>query len=226
VPETALSPKVIVTAALELLDEGGLHRFTMRALAQRLDTYPATIYWHVGNRGHVLSAVSDRVLDEAFATLPDPTTTPWDEWLRAFARTYRKAMQAHPAMATWGVTHFDAKVPASATLDAMVGVLTRAGFEGERLAGAYNAFIMSVVGWVGVELIADDPEVGSAPEELEQALHDLSSDEFPDLVANMPVLANQAMAFRWRGGITNPLDDGFEIALTTWIEGLRAQLEH
>ena len=44
----ALNTEEVVRTALALLDEVGLRGFTMRALAGRLGTYPATIYWHVG----------------------------------------------------------------------------------------------------------------------------------------------------------------------------------
>jgi len=84
--ERALSADQVVRAALALLDEVGLRGFTMRALADRLETYPATIYWHVGNRTEVLSAVGDMVLDEAMGALPDPDALPWDEWLAGRSR--------------------------------------------------------------------------------------------------------------------------------------------
>ena len=81
-----LDAGTVLRAALELLDEVGLRGFTMRALAQRLETYPATIYWHVGSRTEVLTAVGDLVLLEAMAELPDASSTPWEEWLAEFAR--------------------------------------------------------------------------------------------------------------------------------------------
>ncbi len=103
-------------------------------------------------------------------------------------------------------------------------VLTGAGFAGDDLVGAYNAFIGSMVGWVGVELIPDDPELGSDPIRMAAAVHDLPAADYPTVVANRDRLANQAIAFRWQGGAVNPLDAAFEFALATWIGGLRAQL--
>ena len=223
-PEQAINADEVVGAALDLLDDVGLHGFTMRALAQRLGTYPATIYWHVGSRGEVLSAASGRVLDTVFADLPDPTLTPWDAWLDAFARGYRRQMQSHPAIAAWGVTHFEARVPAPDGLEGIVGVFARAGFHDEALALAYNMFLGSLIGWIGVELIADDPELGSDPEQMEGSVRALDADDYPTIVANLDHLANHAFAFRWQGGIGNPLDAAFDFAVATWIVGLRAQL--
>jgi TetR/AcrR family transcriptional regulator, tetracycline repressor protein len=221
VVEQALNTDEVVRAALALLDEGGLNGFTMRALARRLGTYPATIYWHVGNRTEVLSVVSALVLDQVIAELPDPMSTPWDEWLIETARAYRRAMQLHPALAAWGVTHFEARVSVPDFVERVVSVLARAGFRGPELVGAYNAYVGSLIGWVGLELIADDPELGSDPERLEASVHELSADAYPTVVANLEHLADRAIAFRWHGGVSNPLDDAFEFALATWIDGLR-----
>ena len=60
----ALGPEAVVEAGLHVLDEVGLAAFSMRAVADRLGTYPATLYWHVGNRATLLAAVLDRVLSE------------------------------------------------------------------------------------------------------------------------------------------------------------------
>jgi TetR/AcrR family transcriptional regulator, tetracycline repressor protein len=225
VAERALNADEVVRAALALLDEVGLRGFTMRALAQRLGTYPATIYWHVGSRTDVLWAAGDLVLHEAMTGLPDPETTPWDEWLAETARAYRRVMQAHPALAQAAVTHLDAEVTVPDVLERVVGVLARAGFRGAPLAAAYNAYMGSLGGWVGMEMIADDPEMGSNPERMEASVHELSADDYPIIVANLDHLADQAFTFRWHGGATRPMNDAFEFALATWIEGLRAMLQ-
>ena len=206
-----------------MLDEAGLNGFTMRALARRLGTYPATIYWHVGNRTEVLSAVSALVLDRrAMAELPDPVSTPWDEWLIETAHAYRRAMQQHPALAVMGCHALRSAGAASPTPGASGGpCLPAPAFAAPDLVGAYNAYVGSLVGWVGLELIADDPELGSDPERLEASVHELSADAYPTVVANLEHLADRAIAFRWHGGVSNPLDDAFEFALATWIDGLR-----
>jgi len=149
--EHVLNPEEVVLAALALLDEVGLRGFTMRALAKQLDTYPATIYWHVGNRTEVLSAINRRVLSDMVLGVPDPASTSWDEWLIETARAYRKAMHAHPALATWAVTHFEARVSVPDFLERVAGVLSRAGFREAQLASAYNAYVGSLVGWIGME---------------------------------------------------------------------------
>jgi AcrR family transcriptional regulator len=59
-----LTPDQVIEAGLNLLDEVGIPSFSTRALAERLGTYPATLYWHVGNRSRLLAAIVDRALSE------------------------------------------------------------------------------------------------------------------------------------------------------------------
>jgi len=215
----------VVRVALELLDEVGLGGFTMRALATRLGTYPSTIYWHVGTRGVVLSEVGELVLQEAAHGLPDPRSTPWDDWLAINAHSYRRAMQAHPEVASWVVTHFEARVPVPWYLESILVSLAQAGFHGAGLVAAYNTYLGSLAGWVGIELIADDPGRGSDPESMRSSFDALSAQEFPTIGANRDHLSNRAFTFRWDGGASNPLDDAFDFAVRTWVEGLRVMLE-
>src|SRR5262249_8987086 len=113
----------------------------MRALADRLGAYPATIYWHVGGPADAVRAVGDLVIEEAWGALPDDESTPWDEWLASVAHLYRNAMKAHPTLAQVAITHFDPEVAVPDQLERVTAVLARAGFRGADLAGAYNAFI-------------------------------------------------------------------------------------
>ena len=217
----SLTADDVVRVALELLDEVGLRGFTMRALADRLDTYPATIYWHVGSRHAVLSRVNDLVLGSAFSELPDPAGLQWEDWMRAHAHVFRGAMHAHPALAAFAVGHLEAGVAVPESLEDLTLVLSRAGLRGPALAGAFNAYLGSLIGWVALELIPDDPEIGFDPEAMETSVRELPAESYPTLDANREHFADQAFAFRWHGGVSRPMDDAFSFALETWIGGLR-----
>lgn len=58
----------IVAAAVELLDEAGADRLTMRRLAERLETAATTLYLHVETKDDVL----DLALDAVFGEVPVP----------------------------------------------------------------------------------------------------------------------------------------------------------
>ncbi|MFF3442727.1 TetR/AcrR family transcriptional regulator [Streptosporangium sp. NPDC002721] len=61
----------IVAAAVELLDEEGADRLTMRRLAERLETAATTLYLHVETKDDVL----DLALDAVFGEVPVPSGT-------------------------------------------------------------------------------------------------------------------------------------------------------
>jgi TetR/AcrR family transcriptional regulator, tetracycline repressor protein len=214
----------VVRAALGLLDEAGLDAFTMRALAQRLGTYPATVYWHVGNRNDVLSAVLEVVFDEI--DLPDPAEAHWDDWLARLARDYRAVMHQHPDLGAWVASHFYGRVTAPRMTETILSVLEHAGFRGPRLACAFNTFVGSLIGWVATELIRVDGDLGDDWEQhYEQQVRSLSGDDYPTIAGNIDELADEVFSLRWHGGADRPLDASFAFALEVWLVGLRALLD-
>lgn len=215
-----LTRSQVVAAAVGLLDDAGLEGFTMRALAGRLGTYPATIYWHAGTRSELLALVSDDVLSRV--DRPDPGTTPWRLWLASVARSYRQVLHAHPAMATYFASRIVVSPPSLPLIEAILAVLQSAGFGGERLAHAYNTYVGSLVGWVSVELsqepVDEDWQQGFA--DTVRGLSD--STDFPTIAAHHAALADSVFTLRWHAGREQPLDDSFEVALDAWLTGLDA----
>lgn len=53
----------VLRGALDLLDEDGLDRLTMRRLAKRLDVQHGGLYWHFANKQALLDAIAERLLD-------------------------------------------------------------------------------------------------------------------------------------------------------------------
>ncbi|QKW23712.1 TetR/AcrR family transcriptional regulator C-terminal domain-containing protein [Kitasatospora sp. NA04385] len=90
-----LDREVIVTAAVRLLDEAGEAKFSMRALAARLDVTPMSLYWYVADKDDLLELALDVVAGEM--VLPEAGDgSDWESGLRALAVTWRAAMLAHP----------------------------------------------------------------------------------------------------------------------------------
>jgi TetR/AcrR family tetracycline transcriptional repressor len=198
-----LTPGDVVAAGVELLDDVGLAGFTTRALADRLGTYPATLYWHVGNRSQVLAAMVEHVLGEM--NVEDPRSVGWKEWLRHASGEYRRVVHAHPHLAPVLVSQLVVNAPATRLVETVLAVLDGAGFRGEDLASAFNAYVGSLVGWVSVELAASPPD--------------------PVIAANREYLADSVLTLRWHSGAERPLDASFEAAVEMWIDGLAARLE-
>lgn len=91
-PRVALSPERIAEAALRLIDEHGLERFSMRGLGARLGVEAMAIYHHFPSKGQVLDAVMDQLL--LGWHWPDEGTPL--QRLRAAVHSYRGLALAHP----------------------------------------------------------------------------------------------------------------------------------
>ncbi len=99
-----LSREAILDAALQIVDAEGLDALTMRRVSDALDTGPASLYAHVGDKDEMIEALLDRVSGEV--PLPeraDPDR--WQEQLKEIARSARAAYARHGdlARATLGI---------------------------------------------------------------------------------------------------------------------------
>ncbi len=66
-----LSRGRLVEVALELVQNEGLQALTMRGLAERLFVKPASLYWHVRDRGELVELLAAALMDEV--RLPRPS---------------------------------------------------------------------------------------------------------------------------------------------------------
>jgi TetR/AcrR family transcriptional regulator, tetracycline repressor protein len=190
----------------------------MRALAETLGVYPTAVYWHAGNKGELLNAVANAVLEEV--TLPDEGL-PWTRWLSEFARRFREAVQRHPNTAPLlGGT----LLLTPALLPGLEGVLRRLesiGFGGQELVQAYNAYFGYVVGYTINELSQKPEDVSHDWETLaEDYLGNLSPGTYPTIVENLQLLKNHAIAFRWISCQDSALLNSYEFGLEALLAGL------
>jgi TetR/AcrR family transcriptional regulator, tetracycline repressor protein len=214
-----LSGDDVVRAGLQLLDEQGLAGLKMRSLAERLGTYPATVYWHVGNRARLLAQVVDLVLEEI--EVPEAGRLAWPDWLAALAREYRRVMHRHPNVAGLVASQLVVSPPAIRLVETVLAVLAEAGMDGQALADAFNAYAGSVIGWVALELCSAPADAGEGwQDDFARTVRSVPAAEYPLIAANIDHLAGQAFALRWQGGSQRPMDEGFEAALRMWIAGL------
>jgi AcrR family transcriptional regulator len=87
----------IIAAGRELLEAGGLDAVTMQAVAERVGVRAPSLYKRLPNRGALLGAIGDAILNEVAAILaplalrPSPAPA-----LRAMAAAVRSYAHAHP----------------------------------------------------------------------------------------------------------------------------------
>jgi AcrR family transcriptional regulator len=121
-----LSHERIVGAALHLVDSEGLDALSTRRLAAELGVSGPSLYHHFATKDALLDAVVDAVVGEV--RLDMLGRDPWPDALRAWARSYRAALAAHPNLVPV-LAHGPGRRPNALRLaDAVFGALVDAGW--------------------------------------------------------------------------------------------------
>ena len=95
-PTTAkLDQARIRAAALALVDAEGLEGLSMRRLATALDVSAASLYFHYATKDELLEAVAADVLANVDTSA---FSSGWEPGVRAWARSLRAALAAHPRL--------------------------------------------------------------------------------------------------------------------------------
>ncbi|MES2176740.1 MAG: TetR/AcrR family transcriptional regulator C-terminal domain-containing protein [Gemmatimonadota bacterium] len=86
----------IVQASLELLEEGGIDKLSLRGVAQKLGMHPPGMYWYISSKQELIDLLATAILADAMGDVPaSGADETWDEWLTALAIGTRKALLAH-----------------------------------------------------------------------------------------------------------------------------------
>jgi AcrR family transcriptional regulator len=221
--ENKLSRDRICAAALELIDQNGLDRFSVRDLARSLSVYPTAIYWHMPNRNVVLAEVVGYALRNVYPATGHPQ---WKVWIRKLFEQYREAIQKHPNIAPLvGASLLSGSGIRPEMIEYILLALTQAGFTDDTIVDAYNVVIAAQVGYVTLELAAlpaEAPEKWAA--EYQQQIRTIDVLSYPMLARHLPKLANRAFILRWSNGTEHPMDDSFEFWVNVVLDGLSAAL--
>lgn len=212
-----LTRDAIVDAALALLDTDGLDGVTMRRLAQRLETAPATLYQHVGGKDELLELVLDRVCADVEIPAPGVGPDGWQEPLKELLRQTRKVLGAHQDLAYVMLGRVPTGPNALAGAEGMLAIMRAGGIPDEITAHAADAlalFVASVTYEDAIRrrLIGTAEEAKAYVASFHQYFSSLPTDRFPTLVA----MADRLTTF------DGDEDHGFEFALDVQIRGIAA----
>ena len=139
-----LSAERVLDAAMALADEIGIEAFTIRKLADALDTKPMTIYHHIPSK----EAIIDGLVDRVFAEIErPPADLPWQQAIRQRCVSARVALRRHP----WATPLMESRTnPGPETLghhDAVLECLFAAELPTELAAHAYALLDSYVYGF-------------------------------------------------------------------------------
>jgi AcrR family transcriptional regulator len=191
-PDGRITRDVVLAAALELIDQDGVDKLSMRRLGRVLGRDPMTAYRHAPNKAALLDGVAETILAQLKV---DPADPDWAAQLRAVARDYRALALAHPNVVPLLVTRplatpLGLRPPGTLRpLEDILALLTRAGFSGPDALHIYRALFGFLHGHVLNELqeLIDNPD--ETDDLLRLGLYRLPIREFPLLRSLAPALA-------------------------------------
>lgn len=155
-----LTRERVLDAAVELVERDGLPALTMRSLAAELGVAVTAIYWHVGNRDALLSALVDRV-GAAAGRVQARGSTP-EARVRSVARSLRRNLDAHRHLVAVAHEQGQTEVVFVEARRALRDAFAGGGLRGARRERAVHAVIHLVVGSV---LLARATERSPRPDE-------------------------------------------------------------
>ena len=199
-PTTAkLDQARIRAAALALVDAEGLEGLSMRRLATALDVSAASLYFHYATKDELLEAVAADVLANVDTAA---FTRGWEPGVRAWARSLRAALAAHPRLVPVLSHAPGRRTDALQRADDVHGGLVAAGWpprEATMIGAAAKYLVFGAALGSFAEGFAADPEV--------------YADRYPHLGQAHRLAARAAEVDR----------ESFEFALEQLIAGLRAR---
>jgi len=141
----ALNRETYVDAALQVIDDVGVDKLSMRNVASRLNVSAMAVYKHFPAKDDLLAAALEEFIARA-GVIPD-NNLPWDRWVEEAARGMYEALCRElswvPLLGTLRLGP-----QAAAVTDAFVKKLCVAGFTTEQALRAYFAVLQIVVGAV------------------------------------------------------------------------------
>lgn len=219
-----LTRQRVVEAAIALIDDAGLPGFSVRALARRLNVYPAALYWHVGgDKTNLLAEISGSLIASLMRSEDLPED--WRDTIRILFQRFRASVHQHPRAAPLLGPHIRSNgAPNAPWVEVILKALTQAGFEGQSLVDAFNAVVGALEGYITMELAADGATEGSEwVQAFDAGLNALDASRFPLVKQHLPQMYNRSFVMRWKSGDVAPLDEGYNFLIDALILGLEMQ---
>ena len=139
----SLTTERLATATLAVIDRDGLDALTMRAVAKELGMATMSLYRYVTDKDELEVLVVDHVLAGVDLTVPPGE---WRARVTELLTRVRKAVTAHAATAPLLLRHRHSVPTSLVQIEAMLAILTDAGFTGERRVIAQRTLIAYLFG--------------------------------------------------------------------------------
>jgi TetR/AcrR family transcriptional regulator, tetracycline repressor protein len=148
-PWGSLSREDIVDAAAAIVEAGGYEEMSIRSLAADLGVAPMSLYRHIRDKDDLLDEVVSRLLAPVWR--PAASEDNWQEWITEAAASLRQFLVSQPAALRVYLRHPVVSPAAVERMDAMIGVLRRAGLDEPAARAAYGALHTYTIGFAALE---------------------------------------------------------------------------
>ncbi|MFD7500822.1 TetR/AcrR family transcriptional regulator [Streptomyces sp. NPDC059850] len=181
-----LSHERIIATAVELLDRDGVHKLSMRRLAERLGAHATSLYWHVATKDDVL----DLALDAVFAELdlPEEHGASWLADVEAFMTGLRSVLLRHPWAAALASSRPLMGPHALRCSEFAYTALATGGFEGVHLSSAAATITHYVIGSASSEAVWRERTDEAATRSAVDAHLRARIGAYPTLAGHFPLL--------------------------------------
>ena len=203
--------KRVIDAALRLVDQGGLRKLTIRALADEVGAPPMTLYTHFTGKEQLLDHLFEGVLERLLETERRPT---WQQDLEGACRHGRGVLLAHPH---WHPLLARVTVPPLSLhfYDRLLERMCRDGFAPEAAMHAFYTALSFTLGSVLVERMMSAHHQPPVPVQQLALVRDMVPrmpvGAFPGVAAAAPIFG------LWS------FDAVFELGIRSLINGLEAK---
>lgn len=208
-PRTANRPSItleqIVASALKLIDESGLARLSMRALAKDLGVDVSTIYYYVPSKSKLSSLIVDQIMSGMDLTFDDPNLGT-AERLVAASQAFRTALMTHPRALPLVAARSLHTSTQLAGVELILGILHDAGFSPLEALAAVNAVGQTMMAISSLQMTQKEAE----PDDDDVPWGGLDEKDFPNL--------HKVMS----DGVYLGLETEFEIVIRSLISGIIA----
>jgi AcrR family transcriptional regulator len=212
-----LTQEAIVAAGIKVLDAEGLAGFSMRKVADELDTGAASLYWHVGSKDGLFDLIFEEIIGEQVEEIPDPDPKHWQEQLKEVARTMRRAILRHRDIVQLSVGRIPMGPNALRMSERVLGILRAGGVPDELAVHSYLLMISVVNGFTLDESGYSDaapegaPAVDEAAQMVRTYFESLPEEQFSNLkqVAEYFSMTDQ--------------DARFDLLIDLFVDGIAAR---
>ena|SRR5215467_3191248 len=133
----SLTPEMIVTESLRMLDADPSAGFSLPKLGRALGADPTAVYRHFASKDDLVLAIADRLIAESMAGFSAQPC--WLDTIAESTRRLRAAYLAHPAAAALAAARTTQRPAEMRIVNILLGAVLEAGFEGSAAATAYRA---------------------------------------------------------------------------------------